>query len=83
MSGLPRWLSGKESVVGNLPVHEMQELWVQSLGGEDPLEEEMATHSSIVAWRVAWTEEPGRLQSMRSRVRHDWACVQLHMSPPS
>ena len=49
----------------------MQETWVQSLGGED-LEEGMATHSSILAWRIAWTEEPGGLQSMGSqRVRHD------------
>ena len=41
-------------------------MWVQSLGQEDPLEEEMATHSSILAWRIPWTEEPGRLQSMAS-----------------
>ena len=41
-----------------------QEMWVQSLGWEDPLEEEMATHSSILAWRTSWTEEPGGLQSM-------------------
>ena len=47
--------------VKNLP--EMRETWVQSLGGEDPLEEETATHSSILAWRFLWTEEPGRLQS--------------------
>ena len=45
---------------------------VQSLGLEDPLEEEMATHSSILAWRIPWTEKPGRLQSMGSQgVRHD------------
>ena len=51
----------------------MQETWVQSLGWEDPLEKEMATHSSILAWRIPWTEEPGGLQSMVSqRVRHDW-----------
>ena len=42
----------------------MRETWVQSLGQEDPLEEEMATHSSILAWRIPWTEEPGRLESM-------------------
>ena len=42
----------------------MQETWVQSLGQEDPLEKEMATHSSILAWEIPWTEEPGRLQSM-------------------
>ena len=50
----------------------MQETWVQSLGQEDPLEKEMATHSSILAWRISQTEEPGRLQSTRSqRVGHD------------
>ena len=43
----------------------MQEIWVQSLGQEDPLEKEMATHSSTLAWRIPWTEEPGGLQSMR------------------
>ena len=49
----------------------MQETWVQSLGQEDPLEKEMATHSSILAWRIPWTEEPGGLQSAVSqRVRH-------------
>ena len=42
----------------------MRETWVGSLGWEDPLEEGMATHSSILAWRIPWTEEPGRLQSM-------------------
>ena len=45
----------------------MQETWVQSLGQEDPLEKGMATHSSILAWRIPWTEEPGRLQSMGSQ----------------
>ena len=50
----------------------MQKTWVQSLGQEDPLEKGMATYSSILAWRIPWTEEPGRLQSMGSqRVRHD------------
>ena len=50
----------------------MQETQVRSLGWEDPLEKEMATHSSILAWRIPWTEEPGRLQSMGSqRVGHD------------
>ena len=48
------------------------ETWVQSLGGEDPLEKEMATHSGILAWKIPWTEEPGRLLSMGSqRVGHD------------
>ena len=52
----------------------MQETWVQSLGPEDPLKKEMATHSSILAWRIPWTEEPGGLQSTGSqRVGHDWA----------
>jgi len=51
-----------------------QETWVQSLGPEDPLEKEMATHSSILAWRIPWTEEPGRLQSMGlPRIRQDWS----------
>ena len=55
-------------MVKNLPaMQEKQELWVQSLGREDPLEEGMAAHSSILAWRIPWTEEPGRLQSMRSQ----------------
>ena len=50
----------------------MRETWVQSLGQEDPLEEEMATHSSILAWRIPWTEEPGRLGSMGlQRAGHD------------
>ena len=52
----------------------MRETWVSSLGREDPLEKEMATHSSILAWRIPWTEDPGGLQSMGSqRVGHDWA----------
>ena len=51
----------------------MRETWVWSLGGEDPMEKEMATHSSILAWKIPWTEEPGGLQSMGSqRVGHDW-----------
>ena len=49
-------------MVRNLPA--VQEAWSQSLGWEDLLEKEMATHSSILAWRIPWTEEPGRLQSM-------------------
>ena len=52
----------------------MQETWVQSLGWEDTLEKGMAIHSSILAWEIPWTEEPGGLQSMGlQRVRHDWA----------
>ena len=50
----------------------MRETWVRSLGQEDPLEKEMVTHSSILAWSIPWTEEPGRLQSTGSqRVGHD------------
>ena len=45
----------------------MWETWVRSLGQEDPLEKEMATHSSILAWEISWTKEPGRLQSMGSQ----------------
>ena len=58
----------------------MRETGIRSLGWEYPLEKEMATHSSIVAWRIPWTEEPGRLQSMGSqRVGHDWA-TSLHFT---
>ena len=57
-------------MVKSLPA--MLETWVRSLGREDPLEKEMATHSSILAWKIPWTEEPGGLQSMEAqRVRHD------------
>ena len=57
----------------NLPaVQEMQEMWVRSLGWEDLLEREMATHSSILAWEIPWREEHGRLYSMGSQsVRHN------------
>ena len=48
----------------------MQETQVRSLGLEDTLEKEMATHSNILAWRITWTEEPGRLQSMASQLKH-------------
>ena len=59
-------------VVTNLPA--MQETWLWSLGQEDTLEKGMATHFSILAWRIPWTEEPGRLHSVGSqRVGHDWA----------
>ena len=54
--------------VKNLPaMQETLEMWVQSLGWEDPLEEEMATHSNILAWEIPWTEEPGRLWSTGSQ----------------
>ena len=65
-------MSDKEdgALVKNLPA--MQETWVRSLCREDPLEKEMATHSSVLAWRIPWTEEPGRLRSMGSqRIGHD------------
>ena len=71
--GLPPNLEGASLVAQrekNLPA--VQETRVRSLGWEDPLEEGMATHSSILAWRIPWTEEPGGLQPMGSqRVRHD------------
>ena len=68
LPGLPRWLSGKESACNEGD----EEMGVQSLGQEDPLEKEMATHSSILAWKIPWMEEHGRLQSMGSqRVGHD------------
>ena len=69
------------SVVKNPPsMQETQETWVWSLGGEDPLEKEMATHSRILACRIPWTEEPGGLQSMGSQsVGHNWATK--HMVP--
>ena len=53
-------------MVNNLPA--MQETWVQSLGREDPLEKRIVTHSSILAWRIPWTEEHGRLDSMGSQI---------------
>ena len=61
------------SVVKNLPaMKEMQKMKIQSLGQEDPLEEGMATHSSVLAWRIPWTEEPGEVQFIGSqRVGHD------------
>ena len=64
----------------NLPaVQETKEMWVPSLGQEDALEMGMATHSSILAWRVAWTEEPGRIQSMGlPRVGHNLADEHTH-----
>ena len=61
--GLPWWLSSQPAI---------QETWVSSLGQIDPLEEGMATHSSILAWRIPWTEKPGRLQSIvLQRVGHN------------
>ena len=63
--------------VKNLPA--IQETLVGSLSWEDPLEKEVATHSSILAWRIPWTEEPGGLQPKGSQiVRHDWATKHKH-----
>ena len=68
----PLFISLVAQRIKRLPA--MQETWVRFLGWEDPLEKEMETHTSILAWRIPWTEEPGRLQSMGSqRVRKDWA----------
>ena len=70
------WSSLVVQMVKHLPA--MQETWVPSLGWKDPLEKEMATHSSTLAWKIPWREEPSRLQSMGSqRVRHDWV-TSLH-----
>ena len=64
------WASLVAQTVKRLPA--VQETWVRSLGQEDPLEKEMATHSSTLSWKIPWTEEPGRLQSMGSqRIRQD------------
>ena len=64
--------------VKNLPaIQESQETWVPLLSQEDPLKKEMATYSSILTWRIPWTEEPGRLESLRSqRIGHDLATEQ-------
>ena len=75
--GFPAGLSGKEPTCN---AGDFQKTQAQSLGWEEPLAEEMATHSSILTWRIPWTEEPGRLQSMGSqRVRHNWATKQQHL----
>jgi len=80
---VPWWLIGHRSslvaqTIKRLPT--MWKTWVQSLGQEDLLEKEMATHSSSLSRKIPWTEEPGRLQSMGSqRVRHDWA-TSLHFT---
>ena len=67
-----KWASLVAQTVKSLPA--MWETQVQALGWEDPLEKEMATHSSILAWKIPWTEEPGELQFMGSqRVGHNWA----------
>ena len=54
-------------------MQELQEMWVWPMGQEDPLEEELATHANILAWKIPWVEEPGKLQSMGlQRIGHDW-----------
>ena len=70
--------------VNNLPT--VQETWVRSLGQEDPQEKEMATHSSILAWRIPWTKEPGRLQSMglsksRTQLNDQATAASLKLKP--
>ena len=70
--GFPGGSDGKESPA-------MQQTWIPSLGWEGSLEKEMATHSSILAWRIPWTEEPGGLQSKGlQRVRHDLVTNTFH-----
>ena len=61
----------------------MKETWVWSLGQEDPLEEEMATHSSILAWKIPWTEEPGRLHTVHRvwRIGQEWMTEHAHIYP--
>ena len=74
------WASLMAQWVENPPaMQETEETQVRSLGQEDSLEKEMATHSSVLAWKIPWTEEPGGLQSMGSqRVRHDWVTTHTH-----
>ena len=69
------WVIPGGSAVKNPPA--MQEMWVPSLGGEYPREEEMATHSSILAWEIPWTEEPGGLQLQKNRLQ-----LRTKPSPP-
>ena len=82
---LDLWASLVAQMVKHLPA--MPETWVRFLGWEDPLEKEMAIHSSTLAWKIPWTEEPDRLQSTGSqRVGHDWATslsLSLFIRPPS
>ena len=78
--GLPWWLSGKEFACNTGAAGDM----VWSLGQEDALEEGMATHSTILAWRIPWTKEPGGPQSMGSqRVRHNWSDLTCTHACPS
>ena len=82
MTVLPQWASLVAQAVKDLPA--VQEIWVRSLGWKDPLEKGMATHSSILAWEILRTEEPGGLQSIElQRVGHDWATKYVYISPLS
>ena len=77
----PQCIFPAGSAVKILPA--VQEMWVRSLGWEDPLEKGMAIHSSILAWKIPWTEKPGMLQSMGSpRVRHDLVTKPAHGTNP-
>ena len=79
MISLPIWASLVAEVVKNPPAK--QDTWVRSLGQENPLEKGMATHSSILAWKTPWTEEPGRLHSRGlQRVRQNWATKHIYPS---
>ena len=74
VTGIRDALTTRASLVAQMVKHlpAMQETWVRSLGQEDPLVKEMATHCSTLAWKIPWTEKPGRLQSMGwQRVGHD------------
>ena len=83
---IPNGTTLRASLVAQMVKHwpAMREIQVQSLDQEDPLEKEMVTHSCTLAWKIPWTEGPGRLQSMGSqRVRHDWATslsLMVHLS---
>ena len=76
LSNEPRWASLVAQMVKNLPA--MQKTQVQCLGQEDPLEKGMTTHSSILAWRIPWTEERGRLQSMGPQDSDLTQCLNHH-----
>ena len=77
---LKKLLGHLTSLVAQMVKPTMRETWVQSLGWEDLLEKEMATHSSIFAWKIPWTEKPGRLQSVGlQRVRHDFTFTLDHL----
>ena len=71
------WASLVAQMVKNLPAK--QEIWVQSLAQEDPLEKEMATHSSVLAWEIPWTEGPGGLQSIGLQQESDMTEYTTHM----